>query len=64
MLYWWHEYCQIWGQELRTVFTMSLLGLVIACLCGLLWLVVRTVLWAFLMPQLVLIIELSLLTFD
>ena len=61
---WWPEYSQIWGPELWIVFTMLLLGLVIACLCGLLWLVARTVLWASLMPQLVLITELSLFTFD
>ena len=40
---------------------MLFLGLVTACLCGLLWLVARTVLWASLMPQLVLITKLSLL---
>ena len=41
-----------------------MLGLVITCLCDLLWLVARIVLWASLMPQLVLITKLSLLTFD
>ena len=61
---WWPEYGQIWGSELWTIFTMLLLRLVIACLCGLLWFVAGTVLWASLMPQLVLITELSLLTFD
>ena len=43
---------------------MLLLGLVIACLCALLWLVARIVLWTSLMPQLILITELSLHTFD
>ena len=61
---WWLEYCQILGAKLWIVFTMLLLGLVIACLCGMLWLVTRIVLWASLMPQLVLITELSMLTFD
>ena len=61
---WWPEYGQIWGPKVWTVFTMLLLSLVIACLCGLLWIFTRIVLWASLMPQLVLITELSLLTFD
>ena len=64
MLCWWPEYGQIWGPELWTVFMVLLLDLVISCLCGLLWLVSRIVLWASLMPQLVLITELSLLKFD
>ena len=64
MPYWWPEYGQILGPKLWIVFTMLLLGLEIACLCGLLWLVTRTVLWASFMPQLVLITELSFLTFD
>ena len=61
---WWPESGKIWGPKLWTVFTMLLLSLVIACLCGLLWLVAITILWASLMPQLVLITELSLLMFD
>ena len=55
---------KFWGPKLWTVFKVLLLSLVIACLCGLLWVVVRTVLWASLMPQLVLRTELYLLTFD
>ena len=55
---------RFWGLELWTVFKVLLLGLVITCLCGLLWLVVRIVLWASFIPQLVLRTKLSLLTFD
>ena len=55
---------RFWGPELWTVFKVLLLGLVIACLCDLLWLVVRTILWASLIPQLVLRTKLFLLTFD
>ena len=32
---------RFWGLELWTVFKVLLLGLVITCLCGLLWLVVK-----------------------
>ena len=54
---------KFWGPKLWTVCKVLLLGLVIACLCGMLWFVVKTVFWASLMPQLVLRTELSLLTF-
>ena len=61
---WLPKYGQIWGPELWTVFTMLLLCLVIAGLCGQIWLVARTDLWVSLMSQLVLITGLSVLTFD